>query len=252
MNHSLAKAVALCGLMVLGASVGASPSPVTVYLIGDSTLSDKAVRAYPETGWGMPFVHFFDSTVTVQNHARNGRSTRTFLEEGRWQPVVRHLEQGDYVFIQFGHNDEVPSKEQYTTPKNFEANLAKFVTETRAAGATPVLLTPVARRHFDEAGRLEDTHQVYSGLVREVARARDAPLIDLDAKSRALLRALGPDDSKFLYNHLAPGQHPNYPEGKTDDTHFNEYGARRIAELVLEGVEEQQLELARRIVGSDE
>ena len=250
MTHSLSKIIGLVGLLLLGLGL-APPDAITVYLIGDSTMSEKEVEAYPETGWGTPFAVFFDETVTVENHARNGRSTRTFLEEGRWQPIVENLKAGDYVFIQFGHNDEVPSKEQYTTEENFKANLTKFVTETREKGGTPILLTPVARRHFADDGTLEKTHP-YARLTRAVAKTHDVPLIDHTKKSKALLRDLGPEDSKFLYNHLEPGQHPNYPEGREDDTHFNNYGARRMAELVLDGIQEHDLDLADRVVNSEE
>ncbi|WP_222912985.1 rhamnogalacturonan acetylesterase [Natrinema sp. SYSU A 869] len=221
---------------------------ITVHLIGDSTMADKAASDRPETGWGTPFTDRFDDSVTVKNHARNGRSTRTFLEEGRWQPVVRDLAETHYVFVQFGHNDEVPSKEQYTPEEEFEVNLEKFVAETREHGAEPVLLTPIARRHFDENGTPKDTHRVYSELTRTVARARDVPLINADERSRSLLRELGPEESKSLYLHLSPGEHPNYPDGKSDDTHFSEYGARRMAELVLDGIEELNLGLATHIV----
>jgi len=214
-------------------------------------MAEKAADERPETGWGMPFSRRFDDSVTVVNHARNGRSTRTFLEEGRWEPVVRNLDETHYVFIQFGHNDEVPSKEQHTTEEQFVANLETFVDETREHGATPILLTPIARRHFDEEGELEDTHRVYSELTRDVARARDVPLIDMDEQSRSLLCELGPEESKLLYNHLSPGEHSNYPDGVADDTHFSEYGARRMAELVLEGIEALELDLTTRI-GRDE
>lgn len=243
---------ALLGLVLLGALAVAPPEEVTVYLIGDSTMSEKEITAYPETGWGMPFAHFFDTTVTVDNRAVNGRSTRTFIEEGRWQPVVDRLEEGDYVFIQFGHNDEVETKEQYTPPEAFEANLVRFVTDTRRKSATPVLLTPVARRRFDEAGHVVGTHERYSALVRKVAAAHDVPLIDMDRRSQALLQELGEEDARFLYNHLAPGQNPNYPEGVADDTHFNELGARRMAELVLAGLRALQLDLAERVIRADD
>ena len=228
-----------------------SSEPTTVHLIGDSTMADKAAGERPETGWGTPFSERFDGSVTVENHARNGRSTRTFLEEGRWQPVVRSLAENDYVFVQFGHNDEVPSKEQHTTEAEFEANLGKFVEETRERGAEPVLLTPIARRHFDGEGDPKDTHRDYSELTRDVARAHGVPLVDADERSRSLLRELGPEGSKSLYNHLSPGEHPNYPRGVADDTHFSEHGARRMAELVLDGVEELNLGLASRVVPDD-
>lgn len=219
-----------------------------VYLIGDSTMSQKVASAYPETGWGMPFTYFFDSTVTVDNRAVNGRSARTFMEEGRWQPVVDNLEAGDYVFIQFGHNDEVASKQSYTPEEAFKSLLIRYVTETRKRNATPVLLTPVARRQFDSLGHVQETHAVYAGLVRAVAKAYRVALIDLDELSKALLQQLGDGPSKSLFNYLEPGEHPNYPLGKQDNTHFNELGARKMAQLVLAGMRELHLALAERVV----
>src|SRR5674476_295997 len=141
-----------------------STNKTIVWLIGDSTMANKEVKAFPETGWGMPFSYFFDSTVTVDNRAKNGRSTRTFIEEGRWKSVVENLHEGDYVLIQFGHNDEVPTKKSYTPEDQFKANLAKFITEARNKKAIPVLITPVARRKFDSTGKVEETHAIYTQL----------------------------------------------------------------------------------------
>lgn len=222
--------------------------PIKVYLIGDSTISIKETKAYPETGWGMPFVHFFDSSVTVDNRAKNGRSTRTFMEEGLWQPVADNLRAGDYVFIQFGHNDEVETKKSYTPKDQYRNNLIRFVQESRKKKAIPVLITPAARRQFDEAGKIVGTHDTYSAIVREVARQHKVPLIDLDIKSQELLQQFGVEGSKHLFLQLEPGEHPNYPEGKDDNTHFNELGARKMAQLVLTGIRAQKLELADRIV----
>lgn len=220
---------------------------ITVFLIGDSTMSIKQVKAYPETGWGMPFVYFFDSTVKVDNRAQNGRSTRTFMAEDRWQPVVAVLQEGDYVFIQFGHNDEVKTKASYTTEEEFKNNLIKYVTDTKSKNAVPVLLTPVARRKFDTTGKLESTHELYSEIVRTTAREQKVALIDLDRKSQALLQSMGVESSKLLFLQLKPNEHPNYPEGKDDNTHFNELGARKIAEIVLAEICALHLELADRI-----
>jgi lysophospholipase L1-like esterase len=195
----------------------------------------------------MPFAHFFDSTVEVDNRAKNGRSTKSFIEEGLWQPVVDNLNEGDYVFIQFGHNDEVPTKKTYTTEEQFKTNLARYINETRANKAIPVLITPVARRKFDSTGHLVSTHEVYSELVRGIARQLNVPLIDLDKKSQILLREMGVENSKLLFNHLQGGEHPNYPNGKIDDTHFNELGARKMAEIVLAEIRELKLSLADHI-----
>jgi lysophospholipase L1-like esterase len=220
---------------------------IKVYLIGDSTMAQKEIKAYPETGWGMPFSYFFDSSVTVDNRAKNGRSTRTFIEEGLWKPVVDNLQAGDYVFIQFGHNDEVSTKKSFTTEEEFQNNLSRYVTETRSKKAIPVLLTPVARRKFDSTGHIVGTHEVYAELVRTVAKKYNVPLIDHDKKSQALLQQLGVTTSKLLFNHLTPGEHPNYPDGKIDDTHFSELGARKMAELVLAEIKNLKFGLAEKI-----
>lgn len=221
---------------------------IRVYLIGDSTMSIKQVKAYPETGWGMPFTAFFDSTVQVDNRAQNGRSTRSFMTENRWQPVVDQLQEGDYVLVQFGHNDEVPTKATYTKPSAFTANLVKYITDTKSKRAIPVLITPVARRKFDAAGHIMGTHDAYSALVRTVAQQQRVALIDLDKISQQLLEKMGSENSKLLFNYVEPGEHPNYPQGKQDDTHFSELGARKMAELVLAQIKALHLELAERVV----
>jgi lysophospholipase L1-like esterase len=221
---------------------------IKIFIAGDSTAANKEVKAYPETGWGMPFAYFFDSTVTVDNRAKNGRSTKTFISEGLWQKLMDDVHEGDYVLIQFGHNDESKAKaERYTTPEEFKANLTKFVNDTRSKKAFPVLLTPVSRRQFDSVGIVKETHAVYSPLVREVARQTNAPLIDLDELSRQLLQKFGPENSKLLFMQLEPGEHPNYPEGRNDNTHFNELGARLIAEIVLKDLKKVSPELAEKV-----
>jgi lysophospholipase L1-like esterase len=237
--------IAFLGLM---AFTTREQTKIKVWLIGDSTMSIKDVKAYPETGWGMPFKNFFDSSVTVDNRAKNGRSTKTFLSEGLWKPVVENLSEGDYVLIQFGHNDEVKTKASYSTESEFTANLTRYVLESRSKKAVPVLITPVARRKFDSLGHIVSTHEVYAELVRRVASDLHVPLIDLDKKSQALLQQMGPETSKFLFNYLEPGEHPNYPDGKMDDTHFSELGARRMAEIVLAEIRFMKLDLADRIV----
>lgn len=222
---------------------------VMIHLIGDSTASEKGADARPETGWGMAVADFFREGVTITNHAKNGRSTRTFIDEGRWQVVLDALKPGDYVFIQFGHNDHVPSKtDRYTTPEQYMANLTRFVKEARQQQANPVLLTPVSRRKYDATGQPENTLAEYAGLVRQVAAAEAVPLLDLTARTQELLAELGPARSQMLFNHLKPGQHPNYPEGRADDTHFNELGARMMAELVVAEIRRVKLPLQEHFI----
>lgn len=220
---------------------------IKIFLAGDSTIAIKEIKAYPETGWGMPFVYFWDSTVTVVNKAKNGRSTSSFRNEGLWKQIMDEAGEGDYVFIQFGHNDEVPTKKTYTTETEFSNNLTTYIAETRAKKATPILLTPVARRKFDSTGKIEGTHELYSQIVRDVATKEKVSLIDLDRKSQALLQSFGVENSKLLFLQLKKDEHPNYPDGKEDNTHFSELGARLMAQIVLAEIKKQIPELADRI-----
>ncbi|WP_158798123.1 rhamnogalacturonan acetylesterase [Pedobacter sp. L105] len=235
-------------LLVLSSFSFPEQHKITVWLIGDSTMAIKDPKTYPETGWGMPFVNFFDSTVVVDNRAKNGRSTRSFIKEGLWKPVTEKMQEGDYVLIQFGHNDEVKTKKTYTTEAEFQGYLEEYVSESRLKKAIPVLVTPVARRSFDASGKIQETHAVYAEIVRKVALEQKVALIDLDKDSQVLLQSFGEEGSKNLFNQLAPGEHPNYPEGRADNTHFNELGARRMAELVLAEIRTQHLGLESRII----
>lgn len=238
----------LAGALVLLSLAQPAKKKIKIFLAGDSTMSIKETKAYPETGWGMPFVQFWDSTVTVVNRAKNGRSTKTFLSEGLWKSIYDEAGQGDYVIIQFGHNDESPEKkERYATPDTFKMNLTRFITETREKKATPILFTPVSRRKFDKSGTAVPTHEQYSALVKEVAKETGVLLIDLDEKSRTLYQQFGEENSKLLFLQLQPGEHPNYPEGKTDNTHFTELGARLIAQLILKELKTLNIELTERI-----
>ena len=221
---------------------------ITIWLCGDSTMSIKEKKAYPEAGWGMPFVNFWDSTVTIENLAKNGRSTSSFRNEGLWQIVLDKAGEGDYVFIQFGHNDEVSTKKTYTTETEFKNNLRQYVSEARSKKAIPILLTPMARRKFDVAGKIEGTHDVYSQIVRDVAKEEKVVLFDMDKITQQLYQQFGVENSKLLFMQLKPNEHPNYPDGRDDNTHFNELGARLIAQLVLVEIRSQIPGLADRIV----
>jgi len=220
---------------------------ITIWLCGDSTMSIKEKKAFPETGWGMPFIYFWDSTILVENLAKNGRSTSSFRNEGLWKKVLDRAIEGDYVFIQFGHNDEVSTKKTYTTEAEFKNNLKQYVIEARNRKATPILFTPMARRKFDAAGKIEGTHDLYSQIVRDVAKEEKVILFDMDKTSQQLYQQFGVENSKFLFLQLKPGEHPNYPDGKEDNTHFNELGARLIAQLVLDEIKKQVPLLADRI-----
>lgn len=221
----------------------------TLWMVGDSTMCIYDSARFPLTGWGMPFARYFDTTVSVNNRARGGRSTRTFLSEGLWQKVKDSLSPGDYVLIQFGHNDEAANyPDRYTPPQDFVQNLILMVRETRAKKAVPVLITPVSRRKFDASGNAVETHPIYAPLVRQVSEKYQVPLIDLDQMSIALYQQFGPRDAPLLFNLLKPGENPNYPDGVLKNaTHFNAYGARKIAELVLKSLPEKVPGLAAHL-----
>lgn len=252
MPRLVGRRLSLALLLVLPLLAARSSRPLTIWLAGDSTMAAKRPEKRPETGWGEALAaHFRRGTVRVANHAQNGRSTRTFIAEGRWQAIVDSLRAGDYVFIQFGHNDESPLKaDRYTPPDDFRRNLARFVAEARARGATPVLFTPVSRRSFDSTGTARETHAEYAPLVREVARESKAALVDMDRLSIAMLDAYGPERSRALFLQLPAGANPNYPQGVEDNTHFSPAGAALMARLAVEGLRAAGLPLVALLTSS--
>jgi len=222
---------------------------LTIWMIGDSTMSIKEARTFPEKGWGMEFAKYFDNTVSVENKAMNGRSTKSFINEGRWKQVVDNIHEGDYVFIEFGHNDEKVDKPAVgTTITEFKVNLTRFVLESRAKGGIPVLLTPITRRTF-KGGILTDSHGYYPAATVFIADSLKVPLIDMFAKSKKVVSELGDEESKKLYNYVEVGN-ANFPNGKKDDTHFSPEGAKKMAELAIEGIKEIKLDLVKRIINN--
>lgn len=249
-RFSKVRILAVCIICVCSAFISRQ-KPVKVWMIGDSTMCDYDASKAPLTGWGMPFANFFTAELQINNRAKGGRSTRTFLEEKRWANVLDSLSEGDYVLIQFGHNDEAKEgkyKDRYTPVGDYKVNLAKFIKESRAKNAVPILITPVSRMSFDKNDHAKETHTEYTAAVYEVAKMYAVPLIDLDRDSRAMYESMGPQATKMLFMQFEAGVNPNYPEGKKDNTHFNEFGARKIAQLVLSEIKKQQLALCNYIV----
>jgi lysophospholipase L1-like esterase/predicted GH43/DUF377 family glycosyl hydrolase len=229
----------------------AQKSQIVVYLAGDSTMAEKTSDKRPETGWGEYLQSQFDDTkVTIKNHAQNGRSTKSFIDEGRWQTTVDSLKKGDYVFIEFGHNDQKKEDPKRYAEANtdYRNNLIKFITEVREQKAFPVLLTPVMRRRFNEKGEFYDTHGEYPDAVRKVAAEYKVPLIDMHRKSEAVIKNLGVEDSKKLFLILREREHPNYPKGIEDNTHFSAFGAERMARQAAVGITETKIGLAKFLI----
>ncbi len=227
---------------------------LTIFLCGDSTLADKLPTDKPETGWGMVLPDYFNTdAVQIQNHAVNGRSTKSFITEGRWQKVVSQVKKGDWVFIQFGHNDQKVADSTRSAPAQtlYRQNLIRFVNETRAKGGNPLLITPVMRRKFDEKGMFVDQHGEYPQVVKEVAKELKVPMVDLHAKSQAVIEKHGVEGSKVLFMHYGGGIYPKFPKGIEDNTHFSRYGASVMASLVVEGVMELPIDLKSYVKKSE-
>ena len=228
----------LPGILLLLTAFHPAADRPTIFLIGDSTMANKLPADAPETGWGMVLPGYFTEAVAIQNHAVNGRSTRSFRTLGHWQKVVDNLHVGDWVLIQFGHNDaKREDTARYAAPQtDYRANLIRYIAETRAKGANPVLITPVMRRKFDEQNYLVDTHGEYPDVVRAVANQYHVPLIDLHASSKTALEQHGPEGSKSLFMLFEGGIYPKFPQAKEDNTHFSPYGAAVMAALVADGI----------------
>lgn len=221
---------------------------IVIYTIGDSTMANKPAGVYPETGWAQVLSNFFDTSVEVRNRAINGRSTKSFISQGRWKAVTDSLKPGDYVLIQFGHNDQKEmDSSRYTNPYTaYRANLVRFIAETREKGAIPVLLTPIVRRNFNEYGTLVDTHGVYPEVMRSVARDMQVALIDLQLLTEEMVIREGIENSKTLYLHVKPGD-KNYRDGKEDNTHLSEKGAKIVAAMVATQLSHMKLSLSAHV-----
>lgn len=221
----------------------ASDGKTSIFIIGDSTACNYDANLAPRMGWGQVFNRFFDNNTAIYNHAASGRSSKSFWDEGRFAAFANEIENGDYLFIQFGHNDEKsedPSRytRPYTTYKQY---LSRYIDACRSRGGNPVLLTPVNRRKFDSNGALIPTHGEYPAAMIELGKEKNVPVIDITQKSKILFEAYGPEGTKQLFLHLSPWESPNYPSGVADNTHFKEKGAVEVSKLVLKGIEENNL-----------
>ena len=252
--------------LVLVCTSATNHKTTTIFIIGDSTAANKDIsNGKKERGWGMALQACFDPEyIVVDNHAVNGRSSLSFMNEGRWDKVLEKIKPGDYVIIQFGHNDEKPKADRHTDPgSTFDYNLAKYVRETREHGGIPVLMNPVVRRNFfvnapenddDEKLRtttfkdgvkmvegdsLIDTHGLYRVAPRDVAQRMNCYFVDANQITHDLEQGLGTEGSKKLHMWFLPGEEPSVPEGRQDNTHYNVYGAQVVANLLADALCEE-------------
>lgn len=211
----------------------------TIFWAADSTVQTNNITTYPQTGMGQVFSLYIKEEYKVDNHAKNGRSTKSFMDEGRLQVIDEKISAGDFLFIQFGHNDEkIADPTRYTEPfSSYKENLKIFINVARKHGAYPVLITPLERRCFDENGILgEGEHGDYVAGMKQTAQEEQVPLIDLHAMSREALKAAGEVETRKWYMNLEPGKYASCPEGKIDNTHLKYEGAVLYAGLVAEGL----------------
>lgn len=212
---------------------------ITIFVCGDSTAATKDItKGSPERGWGHMLQPFFDpAEVVVENHAVNGRSTKSFVTLGHWQKVEERMKPGDYVFIEFGHNDTKESDTtRFTTPEQYGKNLLRYIEIIRSKGATPVLLTQVCRRWWKQ-GELADSHGEYLKECHRVAQESGVLFIDAEKLTRDWLTPLGDEGSQKYFMNLPAGKYPSHPEGKNDNTHFTVPGARIVARMICQEIE---------------
>ena len=232
--------------------ISADKAKVTLFTIGDSTMSDNRVilddPGDPGRGWAQELGKFFDSEqLVVKNYAVSGRSSKSFIDEGRWDKVKEQIKPGDYVLIQFGANDQKKQDpKRYTDPETtFKENFRKFITETREKGGIPVLATSVVRRRWNKEGELVDTYGRYVESVREIAKEMNVPIVDMQVSTRKLVEKYGVEDSKKLFLWVEPGVAERFPDGNKDDSHLNILGATEFSRLFVSELKEIKHPLAK-------
>lgn len=244
-----AGAVAFSGSGMANAFTRAANDPTrprtkpVIFVVGDSTSSAYQQSERPRAGWGQALPLLLGPQATVFDYAWSGASSKSFADAGLLDRVLALMQRGDYLLISFGHNDEkVTDPARGTLPDStFKEYLSRYVDGARARGGKPVLVTPVERRRFDGFGIAKDSHGAYPQAVRELAAATGTPLVDLTASSKALWQELGPEGTKEQFLFLAPGEHPQYPQGSEDNTHFHAAGALSVARLVAREMQDKQI-----------
>ncbi len=230
----------ICGLEITRAK-----NAITVYIAGNSTVTDQKYE--PWAAWGQMLPCFFKpGKISVANHAESGEALKSFIAENRLKKILAEIKPGDYLFIQFGHNDQKPENSEYVEPfTGYKELLKLFITEVRKHDAIPVLVTPVLRRKFDDNGKIINTHGDYPEAMRQTATEENVPLVDLHKMSKILYEAAGTEGSKKIFVHYPPGTFPGQNEEYKDNSHFSNYGAYELARCVVEGIKAGKLGIAR-------
>lgn len=237
------KKPAICALEIIPA-----PEVITIYLAGNSTVTDQKNEPWASWGQMLP-VYFKPEKVAIANHAESGESLKRFQSENRLEKIQSTLKAGDYLFIQFGHNDQKTESSAYVAPfTGYKEQLMVFIQAAREKGANPVLVTPVHRRTFDGHGKLINSHGDYPEAMRQVAKEAGVPLIDLHAMSQKLFEALGPESSKKAFVHYPAGSFPGQETALADDSHFSTYGAMQLALCIVQGIKDNHLPLAAELL----
>lgn len=221
----------------------ADSSVITLFLCGNSTVVDQDNE--PWASWGQIIPCFFNDHVCVANYAESGESANTFISAGRLKKALTQMKAGDYLFMEFGHNDQKQKGAGKGAYYSYMTSLKTFIDEARARGAHPVLITPTQRRSFDSNGKIQDTHENYPEAMRWLAKKENIPLIDLNKMTRTLYEAMGIEGSKKAFVHYPAGSYPGQTQPLADNTHFNAYGACQIAKCVREGIKTVVPELAQ-------
>ena len=214
--------------------IASAPEAPTIFLAGDSTVTDQTGEPY--AAWGQMLPRFFGPGVAIANHAESGESLASFRSARRMDKVLASIKKGDFLFVQFGHNDQKLKGAGEGAFGSYTSHLKYFLAQARERGATPVLVTPVARRRFDEAGKMTETLGDFPAAVKRVAEEEKVALIVLNAQSRTLFEALGPEVSKQAFVHVAANTFPGQDGAIKDDTHFSDYGAYQLARVIVEGI----------------
>ncbi|MDE6391367.1 MAG: rhamnogalacturonan acetylesterase [Duncaniella sp.] len=270
----LFKTLALALALPLAAQA-AEPAPadtVTIFMIGDSTMANKPLdKENQERGWGQMLPLYFQGAVKIDNHAVNGRSSKSFFDEGRWDAVMAKMKPGDYCIIQFGHNDEKPKADRHTDPgSTFDAMLKKYIDDTRSKGATPILMNSIVRRNFPPNASVKaedrddnppvgptketeggviliDTHGDYIKAPKNVAEQTGTIYVDMNALTHELVQTMGATLSRNLFMWIPANTYEFCPKGKTDNTHLNVLGGIVVSRLAANALAQKVPELRKYI-----